>query len=147
MSDEGSIHEQIMNLKARSLLAVDEKRWDDFARCFTADARIDYSRATPPGAPTIEVPSIEAYVALASGFIGDAKSVHIGSLPIIEVTGEGAARATWKMQDVIVRKPGAQLDSRHGFFTYEDEYRLTEDGWRISALTFTPWFSVPLDHQ
>ena len=148
MSDVESIYHAIATLKARSLLAVDEKRWPDFAACFTPDARIDYSRAVVPGSDgPLEVPSIEAYVALASGFVGDAKTMHVGSLPIIEIVEPDRAKATWKMEDVIVRAAGSALPSRHGYFVYEDEYRLTDAGWRISSLTFVPWFEVPLDHQ
>jgi hypothetical protein len=147
MTDAGAIHRDIMDLKARSLLAVDEKRWDDFARCFTDDARIDYSRAAPPGSgrPAPVIPSIDVYVGVASAHVADAKTMHIPSIPVIQVLNPDRAKATWKVEEVFVRPPGSERASHRGYFVYEDEYRLTADGWRISALTFIPWFSTRLD--
>jgi hypothetical protein len=147
MVDVIGIRDEIQNLKAKSLLAIDEKRWDDFVGFFMDNPRIDYTRAVRPDTdePLPIVHSAQGYAAMARAFIGDAKSIHMGSLPIIEALGPDSAKATWKMEDVIVRSPGSRLASRRGYFLYEDEYRLTEAGWRISALTFIPLFTVPLN--
>ena len=147
MTDIGAIHCAILDLKARSLLAVDEKRWDDFTQCFTEDAMIDYSRATAPDAeePMPPIPSIDVYVQIASAYVADAKTMHIPSAPIIEVVGPHQAKAMWKVEEVFVQPPEAKQASHRGYFVYQDEYRLTTDGWRISALTFIPWFSTALE--
>jgi hypothetical protein len=142
----GDIHFAIMDIKARSLLAVDEKRWADFAACFTNDATIDYSRAAPPGSgqQPPEIPSIEIYVEIARTHVADAMTMHIPSAPVIEVLDADHALATWKVEEIFVRPTGAEQQSHRGYFLYQDEYRRTQQGWRISALTFIPWFSTPL---
>lgn len=143
MHDEAAIHAAVCRLKAETLLAVDQKRWDDFAAAFTDDALIDYSRAVPPGVqPPPPFRSGAAYAQFASAFVGDAKTVHLASLPIIHVLAPDHATATWKMQDIVIWQDGRDQPDRHGYALYEDEYRLTADGWRISALRFTPLLTV-----
>lgn len=146
MTDHAIIHAEICRLKAETLLAVDQKRWEDFASFFTEDALIDYSRAAPPG---VEAPppfrSGAAYAQFAGAFVGEARTVHLASLPIIKVLAPDRATGVWKMEDIIIWPEGSGQPSRHGYATYEDEYQLTANGWRISALRFTPLLSVSID--
>lgn len=143
MTDHGTIHAEICLLKAQTLLAVDQKRWDDFARFFTEDAQIDYSRAAPPGAEAFPpIRSGAAYAQFAGNFVGEARTVHLASLPIIQVHAPDRATGLWKMEDIIVWPEETSQPARHGYGIYEDEYRLTADGWRISALRFTPLLAV-----
>ena len=140
--DKTEIQQAIWRLKAETFLAIDEKRWDDFAACFTEDARIDYSKASSEPMPPI--PSIPAYVDFARAFIGGAKTVHQGSTPIIDVTSSKHAKATWRMEGVIVYPPESGVQSRHDFGIYTDEYIRTRAGWRICALSFTHLVCLPI---
>ena len=143
--DVEAVHRAIWRLKAESFLAIDEKRWEDFAQFFTPDARIDYSRARPDSDEVFPaIPSIPAYVSMAKQFVGDAQTVHQGSTPIIDVLAADHAKALWRMEDIIVRPPGSSEPSGHGFGLYADEYRRTAEGWRISSLAFTRLLFLPL---
>ena len=145
MADVQEIHRAIWRLKAEWFLAIDEKRWDDFAKFFTDDARIDYSRAVPESSdPFPEIPSIDAYISIAKLYVGSAQTVHQGSVPIIDVLAPDHAKARWRMEDIVVRPAGSQEPSTHGYGFYDDEYRLTGDGWRISALSFTRLLTLPI---
>lgn len=145
MIDVPGIHSAIWRLKAETFLAIDEKRWEDFAQFFTKDARIDYSRALPASeSPLPAIPSVSAYVALAKQFVGSARTVHLGSVPIIDVMAPDHAKALWRMEDIIVRPSDSTEPSGHGYGLYEDEYRLTDAGWRISSLTFTRLLFLPI---
>lgn len=144
-TDHAAIHAEICRLKAETLLAVDRKRWDDFARFFTEDALIDYSRAAPPGVESLPpIRSGAAYAQFAAAFVEEARTVHLASLPIIEVLAPDRAVGLWKMEDIIVWPAETSRPSRHGYGIYEDEYRRTTDGWRISALRFTPLLAINL---
>ena len=146
MIDIQGIHRTIGRLKAETFLAIDEKRWDDFGAFFTDDARIDYSRAAPESdEPVPPIPSVQAYVAFARQFVGSARTVHQGSMPIIDILAADHAKALWRMEDIILREDGDPLPSGHGFGLYEDEYRLTGSGWRISALSFTRSLFLPTE--
>ena len=148
MIDVQEIHRAIWRLKAEWFLAIDEKRWDDFTQFFTPDARIDYSRARPDSdEPLPAIPSIAAYVSVARQFTDDARTVHLGSVPIIDVLAPDHAKALWKMEVIVVRAAGSPEPSGHGFGLYEDEYRLTPDGWRISSLAFTRLLFLPIASQ
>ena len=145
MFDVQKIHRAIWRLKAESFLAIDEKRWGDFAQLFITDARIDYSRALPDtDEPLPVMTSVAAYVSLAAQFIGSARTVHQASVPIIDVLAPDHAKALWRMEDIIVRPADAPEASGHGYGLYEDEYRLLDDGWRISSLTFTRLLFLPI---
>lgn len=145
MEQYPSIHAEICRLKAETLLAVDQKRWDDFARFFTEDALIDYSSAQPPGGePFPMIRSGRAYAQFAETFLGEARTVHLASLPIIKVHGPDRVTGVWKMEDIIIRPATASEPSRHGYAIYEDEYRLTAHGWRISALRFSPLLAISI---
>lgn len=148
MTDHAIIHAEICRLKAETLLAVDQKRWDDFAGFFTEDALIDYSSAAPPGTDALPpVRSGAAYAQMAGAFVGQAKTVHLASLPIIYVQAPDRATGIWKMEDIIIWPEEMSQPSRHGYALYEDEYRLTADGWRISALRFTPLLATQIQGQ
>ena len=140
--DDAAIQQAIWRLKAESFLALDEKRWDDFAACFTEDARIAYSKASTEPIPPI--PSIPAYIDFARAFIGAAKTVHQGATPIIDIVSPKRAKAVWRMEDVIIYPPESGVPSRHDFGIYNDEYVRTKAGWRISALSFTLLLCLPI---
>ncbi|HKR87917.1 MAG TPA: nuclear transport factor 2 family protein [Phenylobacterium sp.] len=145
MIDVQEIHRAIWRLKAESFLAIDEKRWEDFERLFTDDARIDYSRALPDTVEPLPVmTSAATYVSLARQFIGSARTVHQASVPIIDVIAPDHAKALWRMEDIIARPADAPEPSGHGYGLYEDEYRLSGEGWRISSLTFTRLLFLPI---
>lgn len=145
MDQADAIHRAIWRLKAEFFLAIDQKRWDDFARFFTRDARIDYSRARPESdEPVPAIPSLQAYVDFARQFVGSARTVHQGSTPIIDIVKDDQVHALWRMEDIILRSPDDMLPFGHGFGIYEDEYRLTEDGWRIDSLAFTRLLFLPI---
>ena len=136
----------IRRLKAEFLLAVDQKRWEDFAGLFLPDARIDYSRTRrswgPGEGPVYSGPA--AFMVDVSAMLADAQSVHHATAPIIDVIDAGHAKAIWRMEDIVLRSAGSALPQGHGFGLYDEDYRLTASGWRIASLTFTRLLVLPI---
>ena len=145
MDQADAIHRAIWRLKAEFFLAIDQKRWNDFANLFARDARIDYSRARPESdEPVPTIPSVEAYVEFARQFVWAARTIHQGSMPIIDIIADDHVRTLWRMEDIIVRTSDDGLPSGHGYGLYQDEYRLTNEGWRICSLAFTRLLFLPI---
>lgn len=128
----------IRRLKAEFTIAVDLKRWAAFEALFTEDALIDYSRTQRSWGkgvgPLYAGPA--AFAKDVQSLIGDALTVHRAELGLIDIESAEKVRATWRMEDIVVRSPESDRPGGHGYGIYEEEYRLTAAGWRISALTF-----------
>lgn len=115
----------IRRLKARYLNACDAKEADEVRACFTADAVIDFEGM---GVFTVDqLVSIFTEMAVTTP-IAD---IHHGHNGEIEILSKNEAQARWNLGFTT-------YDPRNGSFRalsmfYHDEYRLTHNGWRISA--------------
>lgn len=117
--------ELIKRLKYKYMRCLDQKRWDEMADCFTADAVAEYSG----GKYTYEGrDAILAFFRAAMGarsFLSSHRVHH----PEIDLTGPTTAVGTWALEDVVV---DAKRDfALRGAAFYTDTYAKEHGGWRI----------------
>ncbi len=116
--------EAIHQLKARYFRLLDTQQWEALAQVFAMDAKLsdEDSGSAWLGRETI--------IANLKGWLSEAKTVHHGHMPEIEVTGPGEARGSWAMFD-IVDHPKFLLE---GWGHYHERYVLEDGAWRIAEL-------------
>jgi hypothetical protein len=123
--------EAIKQLKARYFRLLDTKRWQEWGEVFTEDAHLDTSQDAPQAVATGRA----AIVALVSGAVGQAVTVHHGHMPEIEITAPGRARGIWAMEDYLEFPGDPPALTLHGRGHYFEEYEKGSDGvWRIRSL-------------
>ena len=124
MSDDAADKEAIERVKYRYLRALDTKDWETFADTLTDDVTGDYGdrlHFTNRGELVDFMRS-----SLGPGVITEHRVTH----PEITVDGDEAT-GVWYLQDrVIVTEFNFMLI---GAAFYNDTYRRTPDGWKISA--------------
>ncbi|HTR70174.1 MAG TPA: nuclear transport factor 2 family protein [Mycobacteriales bacterium] len=121
--------EEIKALKARYFRCIDHKDWDGFAGVFSSDCVLE----VPEAALTLRGPT--EIVASVSAALANARSVHHGHMPEIEVTGPDTARGVWAMEDY-VEWPSADGDARvgiRGYGHYVETYVRDDGAWRIAS--------------
>jgi len=120
--------EAIRQTKYDYFHALDLKRWDQLADCFTEDIHACYGR------PDWTVEGREALAAwLRSNEGGDRYRVsHAGHNPQVTLQDERHARGFFKLHDWVVIEPSTTL---RGWGHYTDLFRKEADGrWRIERL-------------
>lgn len=122
--------EEIRQLKYRYLRCVDQKRWDELAGTFTADATASYG--TPAlGGKQIDLTGRDEIVAFLRKRLGNGIiTVHFASQPEIAIDG-GTAAGTWCFEDTVIATEYRVVIKGAAF--YEDRYAREDDGeWRIA---------------
>jgi uncharacterized protein (TIGR02246 family) len=114
--------EAIKRLKARYFRLMDTKQWELFGDVFTEDATL---AASPDPNETFR--GRAEIVRRVSGALRDARTVHHGHMPEIELTGADTATGIWAMYD-FVELPQLVL---HGWGHYHEEYVKQDGAWRI----------------
>jgi len=133
--------EEIKQLKSRYFHGIDEKDWEMLRDTLTEDAVLDFSGEVElhVGHHGVEVADDPADWILEGGEPGTEKiaeivsaivSVHHGHDPQITIVGDDEARGIWSMYDCL--DYGEEVF--HGYGYYEETYRRTDGGWRISNL-------------
>jgi hypothetical protein len=123
--------EAIKQLKARYFRSLDLKLWDQFGEVFAADGHLDSSGDAPHAVATGRA----AIVALVSGAVGEAVTIHHGHMPEIEIIAPGRARGIWAMEDYLEFPGDPPAMVLHGRGHYFEEYECSADGaWRIKSL-------------
>ena len=83
--------EAIKQLKARYFRHMDTRNWDEWRKCFTADITASYDGPPRLGKrddPTeVSCSGRDNLVAAVSGLLVEARSIHQGYMPEIELTG------------------------------------------------------------
>lgn len=124
----------IHDLKAQYFQHLDAKRWEPLRELFSEDAKFEGFAFDSAGGR-------EAFVATLAEFLADVRSQHQGCMPRLRRTGTHTARGIWTMHDYLSWEPnsrnykGLALPGVHGlrgYGFYEEEYVLTNNGWRIS---------------
>lgn len=118
----------IKRLKYRYLRALDTKHWDDFADTLAEDIKADYGPSIGNELHFTNRTDLVDYMrsSLGPNVITEHRVTH----PDVVVTGD-IASGSWYLQDrVIVPELNFMLI---GAAFYSDQYRRTDDGWRISA--------------
>jgi hypothetical protein len=122
--------EEIRQVKYCYLRCVDQKRWDELAGTFTADATASYG--TPAlGGDQISLTGRDDILAFLRKSLGpDIITVHFASQPEITIDGDTAA-GTWCFQDTVIATQYRMVIQGAAF--YEDRYAREADGrWRIA---------------
>ena len=119
--------EQIKQLKARYFRFVDRKQWDDLAGVIAADAVFGVGDRALRGRAAV--------IGNIRETAGNAKTVHHGYTPEIEIIDHLRAHGTWAMHDRYMERPtqGSAPCGFEGFGFYEDTYVFEDSAWRISA--------------
>lgn len=116
---------EIRRLKARYLNACDAKAPDEVRACFTEDAVIDFEGM---GVFTLDqLVGIFTEMAVKTP-ISDSHHGHNGEIDLIDDT---TAKARWNLGFTTYDPRNGQFRALSMF--YYDQYRLTPEGWRISA--------------
>ena len=120
--------EAIKQVKYRYLRALDTKHWDDFADTLAEDIKADYGPSIGNELNFTNRADLVDYMrtSLGPNIITEHRVTH----PDIVVAGDTAS-GNWYLQDrVIVAELNFMLI---GAAFYRDQYRRTDDGWKISA--------------
>jgi hypothetical protein len=120
--------EAIKRLKARYFRLMDTKQWDQWGDVFTEDAHL---AASPDPNETFH--GRADIVKRVSAVLRDARTVHHGHMPEIELTGPDTATGIWAMYD-FVDMPQLVL---HGWGHYHEEYAKQGGAWRIRRSRLT----------
>ena len=120
--------EAIKRLKARYFRLMDTKQWDQWGDVFTEDAHL---AASPDPNETFH--GRADIVKRVSAVLRDARTVHHGHMPEIELTGPDTATGIWAMYD-FVEMPQLVL---HGWGHYHEEYAKQGGAWRIRRSRLT----------
>lgn len=114
--------EDIKNLKARRIRAMDEKRWDDYESLHTTDHVSDtYGGMSVVGAKA----NTDKLAQVLNGVL----SVHHAHTPEITITSETTATGIWAMEDMLFWKQGEDEHWLHGYGHYHERYRRDGDRW------------------
>jgi uncharacterized protein (TIGR02246 family) len=120
-----------MKLIVRYGRAADAYDKERFAGCFTADGVFTRGDGSHAGRPAI---------AAALRYPGGVQRRHFFTAPEVDftsgttATGRGSCLYFEFATETDQNRPPISVD-------YEDEYRLTEDGWRIALRTVRPSFA------
>ncbi len=136
--------EEIKQLKARYLIAIDAKDWVTYAGVFAPDGLLDLDveKEHHRGRPIDPGPDGPPWVARGREQIHDfiaaahaeSVSVHEGHTPIIEITGEDTAKGTWGFHDFIVFADGSGF---RGYGHYHETYSRLDGEWFIQSMALT----------
>jgi hypothetical protein len=127
---------EIQQLLVAYSTAIDNRRFDDLDRVFTADAYIDY-RAM--GGIDGEFPEVKAWLAqVLPNF--PAYSHMLGNFDVT-ITGDTAAARTLCFNPMVMPLgQGGQSQVLFCGLWYEDEFIRTSDGWRMTRRVETKCF-------
>ena len=144
MSDTGTLAariqaledlEAIKRLKHRYWRCLDQKRWDELATCFAADATVDY------GSGRYRFQGVDAIMQFLRTSLGEESGtfgLHHGGHPEIELLGPTAARGTWVLYNFLFN-PGQKRNVRIGAY-YADEYVKVGGEWKIRHTGYAALF-------
>jgi hypothetical protein len=126
--------EAIRQLKYRYFRALDCKDWGALGETLTEDATTSYDSGRYAFAGRTAILDF-LQSALGSRSI---ISMHHGHHPEIEITGDGEARGTWYLEDMVIfREANSVL---RGAAFYKDEYVRIGGEWKIRSTGYERTF-------
>lgn len=117
--------EDIKQLKARYLRAVDCKLWDDLADCFTDDAVSNYNNGRDHYEGRDAIMKF-----LKSTLDMPILTMHQVHHPEITITSETTAVGRWALEDHIITLKNKGIN---GAAFYHDEYAKVDGRWKIKS--------------
>ncbi len=125
--------EAIRRLKYRCLRCIDTKQWDELAECFADDATANHEGGKF---------SLSGRDAILDFFrrtnVSELITMHHVHHPEIEIMADGAARATWALEDYVIDLKANW--SLRGAAFYDDEYVVVDGQWKIRQTEFRRLF-------
>jgi len=127
---------EIDDLLTRYATSLDDKNWDEWAACFTADAHIDYTAA---GGIKGSLPAVREWLSqVMSGF---PMTQHLVTNKAVQIDGDRATCRSALLNPMGVPDgDGMMLWIEGGY--YRDKLVRTVDGWRIAERIEQPTFST-----
>ncbi len=113
-------------LLTRYAEAVDEKDWETYRSCFTADALIDYTSA---GGIRGGLEEVVAWLAQVMPYFS--MTQHLVTNRRIEIDGDEARAHSYFFNPLAVTAADGTQTLYFDGGTYSDRLRRTPDGWRI----------------
>ncbi len=127
---------EIDDLLTRYANALDDRDWERWAACFTADARIDYTAA---GGIQGSLPEVRAW--LEEVMPGFKMTQHLVTNKEIRLDGDTATCRSCLFNPMgVADGDGMMVFLECG--TYRDRLVRTADGWRIAERVEQPTFST-----
>lgn len=121
-------HQEITDVLVRYATGIDRRDWDLFRTCFTDDCSADYGViGSWNGVDEITQWMDEAHRKYNY-------TLHRLTNPAISVTGDTATARSY-VDALLMLIDGEHMNRGIGF--YDDEFRLTDDGWKIARRQFT----------
>lgn len=133
--------EAIKRLKYKYMRCLDQKRWDEIAGCFSAEATAAYSGGK------YSYQGRDAIVEFLRGSMGSDTfhSAHQVHHPEIDLTSPTTARGTWALQDTVIETQWDVIIRGAAF--YEDEYVKQQGVWRIRHTGYKRLFEEMLSRK
>lgn len=131
-------HHALQRLVTEYANAIDAREWDRLDQVFSADAWIDYSAM---GGIAGCYADIRKWLPGSLGHF--ASFMHLIGNFHFEIQGDSASGRIACINPMVLKGPipGLQRTVVFGFW-YEDIYRRTENGWRITARTERKCYSL-----
>lgn len=138
MSDMSDI-DDIQRVKYRYLRALDTKHWDEFADTLTEDVIGDYGESLGEEHHFTDRATLVDFMrtSMPAGVMTEHRVTH----PEIDVAGDEAT-GIWYLQDKVIVPEFDFMLIGAGF--YQDRYRRTADGWKISATGYDRTYNASL---
>lgn len=119
--------EEIKQLKARYLRAVDTKDWALLAEVFAPDA------VSGPNERGDVTEGLDKIVDRLRGALNDVPTVSQAHSPELELTSATTATGIWAQEDLLWDFPAGSTGTLHGYGHYHDTYVRLDAGWRIAT--------------
>jgi hypothetical protein len=117
--------EAIKRLKYKYLRCIDQKRWDELAETFTADATTSYGDGKLSFSGRAKIIEFLSRSMSAPTF----HSAHHVHHPEIDLTSDTSARGTWALEDTVIEMAAGW--ALRGAAFYSDEYLKQGGRWLI----------------
>jgi hypothetical protein len=131
--------DEIQQVKYRYLRALDTKHWDDFADTLTEDVVGDYGESLGEEHHFTDRASLVEF--MVTSMPAEVITEHRVTHPEIVVDGDEAT-GIWYLQDKVIVPAFDFMLIGAGF--YQDRYRRTPDGWKISATGYDRTYDASL---
>jgi hypothetical protein len=127
--------EAIKQLKARYFRLMDTKDWEGFAQVFATDVEVDVSQDAAVEGKGLS--GRKAVVDFIRGAVGDARTIHHGHMPEIELLARDKARGIWAMFDWVEFSTPKGPRGIRGYGHYHETYEKRDGAWVITTLRLT----------
>ena len=120
---------EIQDLLVHYAALIDARRFDDLCQVFTTDAYIDYSALGG------SVGDLEATISFLKASLTRElfpASQHLNANMEVKLDGDRAAGRVMCLNPLVMALPDSVSQTFFLGLWYVDEYRRTEEGWRIS---------------